>query len=88
MSNFRKCKLIYSDRKLSGMLRAGRDHNRGRGDCGGEGYRTSLLGCHNNHKLEAGGRLNNRSSFRLWGWKCKIKVAAGLVPSEASLLGL
>lgn len=37
MSNSRKCKLIYSDRKLSGMLRAGRDHNRAEGILGVRG---------------------------------------------------
>ena len=47
-----------------------------------------LLSCHNEVKQTSG--FNNRRLFSLssGGWKSKIKRLAGLVPSEASLLGL
>lgn len=43
-------------------------------------------GCHG--EMPQLGDLNNRKLFSRGGWKSKIRVLAGLVPSEASVLGL
>ena len=51
------------------------------------GDHVSLFSCHN--KVPQTRRLNNRNVFSQssGGWKSKIKVLAGLVSSEAPLLG-